>query len=53
MPECMQNLVRPAIEALSKQVELKIDENRPDVHFWKEYDIESFLKRTLEKHKKE
>jgi hypothetical protein len=49
----MQDLVRPAIEALSKQVELKTEENRPDVDFWKKYDIDAFLKKTLEKHKKE
>ena len=52
IPECIQNIVRSTIEALAEQVELKSDENRPDADFWKEYDSDAFLKRTLEKHKK-
>jgi len=52
MPECMQNLVRPAIESLSKQAEVKMSDDRPVAEFWEEYDCDAFLKRTLEKHKK-
>jgi hypothetical protein len=51
MPECIQNLVRPAIESLSKQVELKTSDDRPIAEFWDKYDCDDFLKRTLEKHK--
>jgi len=51
MPECIQNLVRPAIESLSKQVELKTSDDRPVAEFWEKYDSDDFLKRTLEKHK--
>ena len=53
MPECIQNLVRPAIESLSKQVELKTSDDRPVTDFWDEFDCDAFLKRTFEKHKKE
>jgi hypothetical protein len=53
MPECIQILFRPAIETLSKQVELKTSDDRPVTNFWVEFDGEAFLKRTLEKHKKE
>ena len=51
LPECMQNLIRPAIESLAKQVELNIDEGRPDSHFWEECDSDALLRRSLEKHK--
>jgi len=53
MPECIQNLVRPAIESLSKQVELQTSDDRPVTDFWDDFDGGAFLKRTLEKHKKE
>ncbi len=53
MPECIQNLVRPAVESLSKQVELKTSDDRQVTDFWDEFDCDAFLKRTLEKHKKE
>ena len=51
MPECIQDLVRPAIESLAKQVELNTDEARPEANYWKKYDKESFLKKSLERHK--
>jgi hypothetical protein len=47
----MQNLIRPAIESLAKQVELNIDEGRPDSHFWEECDSDALLRRSLGKHK--
>ncbi len=51
IPECIQNLIRPAIESLSKQVELKMSDSRPTAEFWSKYDCNDFLKRTLDKHK--
>jgi hypothetical protein len=43
--------LRSAVESLAKQVELDVSEARPDKAFWDEFDTESFLKKTLDKHK--
>jgi hypothetical protein len=51
IPECIQDMVRPAIESLANYVELKTDEARPDSGYWEGYDSTALLKRTLEKHK--
>ena len=51
IPECIQNLVRPFVESLAKQVELKTSDSRQVAKFWEEFDCEDFLKRSLEKHK--
>lgn len=53
IPECMQILIRPAIESLAKRVELSVSEGRPDKHYWEEFDSAAFLEKTLERHKKE
>ena len=53
MPECIQGLVQPAIESLAKQVELNTNEARPDEEYWKNYNKDVFLKKSLEKHRKE
>ena len=51
IPECIQNLLRKDVENLSKMVELKTEEQRPDKEFWKSFDKEALIKSSLEKHK--
>ena len=53
VPECIQDLVRPAVQVLAGLVELDTSDSRPDACFWADFDAEAFLKRTLDKHKKE
>jgi len=52
LPECIQNILRPAVKDLAAQIELKIDEGRPDEDFWSTYDKDGLVKRALERHKK-
>lgn len=52
VPECMQDLLRPAVQVLADQMELKTNDSRPTADLWVEFDSKSFLKKTLEKHKR-
>ena len=51
IPECIQNLLRKDIESLSRMVELKTEEQRPDKEFWKSFDKEALVESSLKKHK--
>lgn len=44
-------MLRPAVESLTKNVELNVSEARPDKASWDDFDNEAFLKDTLNKHK--
>jgi hypothetical protein len=50
LPECIQNLLRPAVQSLAQQWELKIEDGRPKESFWKTYDKEDLLKRSVQRH---
>ncbi len=52
IPECIQNLLRKDVENLSKMMELKTEDQRPNEEFWEKIDLESLVKSSLEKHKK-
>ena len=51
IPECIQNILRPAVKELAGQMELKVNDNRPDATFWSKYDKDGLLKRSLDKYK--
>jgi hypothetical protein len=50
IPECFQNILRPAVKELADQMELQVDDIRPDAAFWSGYDKDDLIKRSLEKH---
>ena len=50
LPECIQNLLRPAVQSLAQQMELINEEGRPNESFWKTYDREDLLKRSIKRH---
>ena len=52
VPECIQNLIRPAIESLAGHVELHTEDARPDGDFWKDFDSDTHLRSSLEEHGK-
>jgi hypothetical protein len=52
IPECIQNMLRPAVQSLADQVELKTEDSRPDQEFWRDFDKDEFLKKSIERHKK-
>jgi len=52
IPECIQNILRPAVQELARQMELKTEEGRPNPAFWDKFDSKRLLKNSLEKHKK-
>ena len=47
IPECIQNLLRKDIGNLSRMVELKTEEQRPDKEFWESFDKEAFVENSL------
>jgi hypothetical protein len=53
IPECIQNILRPSVQSLADQMELKTTESRPTSQFWEELDKEEFLKKSIERHTNE
>jgi len=51
IPECIQNILRPAVQTLADQMELETTDSRPTPEFWKQLDKDTFLDRTIVKHK--
>ena len=51
IPECIQEMLRPAIESLARQMEFKIEDARPDAAFWESFDKDAHMKRSIERHK--
>ena len=52
IPECMQSLLRPAVQSLADQMELGTTDSRPTPEFWKEFDKDGLLKKSIERHRK-
>ena len=50
IPECIQDILRPAVQELARQMELKTAEGRPEPGFWKTFDKEKHLTTSLERH---
>ena len=50
IPECIQDLLRPAVQGLAQQMELKTAEGRPDQDYWKTLDKQKRLKDSLGRH---
>jgi hypothetical protein len=50
IPECIQNILRPAVQSLADQVELKTSEARPNESFWRDLDKGEFLKNSINRH---
>jgi hypothetical protein len=53
IPECIQNLLRPTVQALTEQMELKTEDARPETSFWTNFDKNAFLRRSVDRHKEE
>ena len=51
IPECIQNLLRPAVQDLVQQMELRTGEGRPAPDFWKTFDKQKHLAASLTRHK--
>lgn len=51
IPECVQDMLRPAIQALAGQVELKTQDTRPAEAFWKTVDKEGIVKESVARHR--
>ena len=52
IPECFQNILRPSIEFLAKQVEFDPKDLRHTIEFWETYDKEKLIERSLNNQKK-
>ena len=52
LPECMQNILRPSIEFLAKQVQYDTEDQRPTKEHWENYDKDGLIERSLNNHKK-
>jgi len=52
IPQCFQKVLRDDIHALAEKVELTTQEARPDDAFWRDFDKEEFLKKSLKRHSK-
>jgi hypothetical protein len=50
IPECMQNLLRPAVKLLAEQVELGTSDSRPSREFWTALDKDEFLASSTDRH---
>jgi hemolysin-activating ACP:hemolysin acyltransferase len=53
IPECVQNILRPAVQALAKQMELRTEDSRPTPQYWAEFDEEKrsrLLQRSIARH---
>ena len=53
LPECIQNLLRPAVQSLAQQVELQTEDGRPNESFWQTYDKDDLLKKSIKRHNPE
>ena len=53
IPECVQNMLRPAVQILADQMELGTSDSRPTPEFWKQLDKEKFLKKSIDRHSKQ
>lgn len=53
LPECILNLLRPAVQSLAQQVELQTEDGRPNESFWKTYDKDDLLKKSINRHNSE
>ena len=51
IPECIQNILRPQIESLFKQLELTPTESRATLDFWKRLNKDKFLKESIARHR--
>lgn len=51
IPECIQNILRPAVESLTKQLELQTKDGRPKPSFWKKLDKKAFVKKSFDRHR--
>ena len=53
IPECMQNILRPAVLSLCQQMEMETTDTRPNPTFWKNFDREGHVKKSKARHSKE
>lgn len=53
LPECIQDVLRPMVQTLVQQMELKTSEDRPNHNFWDKFDSEKHLATSLERHNDE
>ena len=49
VPECIANMLRPAVQSLTDQVELGTSEARPTREFWEQLDKKDFVKKSIER----
>jgi hypothetical protein len=48
----MQNLLRPAVQALADQMELGTSNSRPTPEYWEQRDKEEFMRKSIDRHSK-
>ena len=53
VPECIQNILRPAVQSLANQMEWETTDSRPSPEFWSKLDREEFLTQSLGRHETE
>ena len=51
IPECIQNLLRPAIQALAHQMEFETQDGRPEPEFWAQLDKKELVKKSIDRHR--
>ena len=52
VPECIQGILRPAVQSLADQMELGTRDSRPTPEAWSTFDKEGYLKKSLSRHEK-
>ena len=53
VPECIENMLRPAVQRLVDQMELGTSEARPTPEFWEQLDKRKFVKESIDRHNRE
>jgi hypothetical protein len=50
LPECIQNMLRPTVQFMAAQMELKVDEGRPSDAYWQSIDRDEFVRKSSARH---
>jgi hypothetical protein len=53
IPECIQNMLRPAVQTLANQMEFRTSDARPTPESWEQLDKKEFLKKPTGRHPEE
>ena len=50
VPECIQDILRPAVKLLADQMELAAEDARRSECFWRNFDVEEFVDKSIGRH---